>query len=108
MTLPLALKGGSPPALYIHSMPAWVLEDFCQKMDCLSDYDWMRFGEGPSAGRGAGGRRRGAVGRAGDTSLGEARSRPLAGPLAAGLRQHILRTGSSLPQPVYGRSETSD
>ncbi|KFP72683.1 Interleukin-1 receptor-associated kinase-like 2, partial [Acanthisitta chloris] len=28
---------------YIHSMPAWVLEDFCQKMDCLSDYDWMRF-----------------------------------------------------------------
>ncbi|XP_068265691.1 interleukin-1 receptor-associated kinase-like 2 isoform X2 [Nyctibius grandis] len=40
---PLALKGGSPPARYIHSMPAWVLEDFCQKMDCLSDYDWMRF-----------------------------------------------------------------
>ncbi|NWS49367.1 IRAK2 protein, partial [Probosciger aterrimus] len=31
------------PVLYIHSMPAWVLEDFCQKMDCLSDYDWMRF-----------------------------------------------------------------
>ncbi|NWS11627.1 IRAK2 protein, partial [Pachyramphus minor] len=31
------------PPLYIHSMPAWVLEDFCQKMDCLSDYDWMRF-----------------------------------------------------------------
>ncbi|NXR08937.1 IRAK2 protein, partial [Semnornis frantzii] len=31
------------PARYIHSMPAWVLEDFCQKMDCLSDYDWMRF-----------------------------------------------------------------
>ncbi|NXE13014.1 IRAK2 protein, partial [Lophotis ruficrista] len=30
-------------ALYIHSMPAWVLEDFCQKMDCLSDSDWMRF-----------------------------------------------------------------
>uniref|UniRef100_A0A672VFK9 Interleukin-1 receptor-associated kinase-like 2 n=1 Tax=Strigops habroptila TaxID=2489341 RepID=A0A672VFK9_STRHB len=25
------------------TMPAWVLEDFCQKMDCLSDYDWMRF-----------------------------------------------------------------
>ncbi|KAM9276987.1 interleukin-1 receptor-associated kinase-like 2 [Morus bassanus] len=40
---PPAPKGGSPPALYIHSMPAWVLEDFCQKMDCLSDYDWMRF-----------------------------------------------------------------
>ncbi|XP_030901931.2 interleukin-1 receptor-associated kinase-like 2 [Melopsittacus undulatus] len=40
---PLGLKGGSPPVLYIHSMPAWVLEDFCQKMDCLSDYDWMRF-----------------------------------------------------------------
>ncbi|NXL43159.1 IRAK2 protein, partial [Podilymbus podiceps] len=31
------------PALYVHSMPAWVLEDFCRKMDCLSDYDWMRF-----------------------------------------------------------------
>ncbi|KAM6325249.1 interleukin-1 receptor-associated kinase-like 2 isoform 2-T2 [Podargus strigoides] len=40
---PLALRGGSPPALYVHSMPAWVLEDFCRKMDCLSDYDWMRF-----------------------------------------------------------------
>ncbi|XP_048171130.1 interleukin-1 receptor-associated kinase-like 2 isoform X2 [Corvus hawaiiensis] len=40
---PLALRGGSGPPLYIHSMPAWVLEDFCQKMDCLSDYDWMRF-----------------------------------------------------------------
>ncbi|XP_014107292.1 PREDICTED: interleukin-1 receptor-associated kinase-like 2 isoform X2 [Pseudopodoces humilis] len=40
---PLALRAGSAPALYIHSMPAWVLEDFCQKMDCLSDYDWMRF-----------------------------------------------------------------
>uniref|UniRef100_A0A8C3VI09 Interleukin-1 receptor-associated kinase-like 2 n=1 Tax=Catharus ustulatus TaxID=91951 RepID=A0A8C3VI09_CATUS len=36
-------RAGSAPALYIHSMPAWVLEDFCQKMDCLSDYDWMRF-----------------------------------------------------------------
>ncbi|XP_068013840.1 interleukin-1 receptor-associated kinase-like 2 [Melanerpes formicivorus] len=40
---PPALRGGCPPGLYIHSMPAWVLEDFCQKMDCLSDYDWMRF-----------------------------------------------------------------
>ncbi|XP_050169053.1 interleukin-1 receptor-associated kinase-like 2 isoform X2 [Myiozetetes cayanensis] len=40
---PPALRPGSAPALYIHSMPAWVLEDFCQKMDCLSDYDWMRF-----------------------------------------------------------------
>ncbi|XP_054694501.1 interleukin-1 receptor-associated kinase-like 2 isoform X1 [Grus americana] len=38
-----APKGGCPPALYVHSMPAWVLEDFCRKMDCLSDYDWMRF-----------------------------------------------------------------
>uniref|UniRef100_A0A8C3M8M1 Interleukin-1 receptor-associated kinase-like 2 n=1 Tax=Geospiza parvula TaxID=87175 RepID=A0A8C3M8M1_GEOPR len=36
-------EAGPAPALYIHSMPAWVLEDFCQKMDCLSDYDWMRF-----------------------------------------------------------------
>ncbi|XP_039415087.1 interleukin-1 receptor-associated kinase-like 2 isoform X2 [Corvus cornix cornix] len=40
---PPALRGGPGPPLYIHSMPAWVLEDFCQKMDCLSDYDWMRF-----------------------------------------------------------------
>ncbi|XP_027496354.1 interleukin-1 receptor-associated kinase-like 2 isoform X2 [Corapipo altera] len=39
----LTPRAGSGPALYIHSMPAWVLEDFCQKMDCLSDYDWMRF-----------------------------------------------------------------
>ncbi|XP_061864559.1 interleukin-1 receptor-associated kinase-like 2 isoform X2 [Colius striatus] len=39
----LGLKGGSLSALYVHSMPAWVLEDFCQKMDCLSDFDWMRF-----------------------------------------------------------------
>ncbi|KAI1234593.1 hypothetical protein IHE44_0003653 [Lamprotornis superbus] len=38
-----ALRAASASALYIHSMPAWVLEDFCQKMDCLSDYDWMRF-----------------------------------------------------------------
>lgn len=35
----------APPSPYVHSMPAWVLEDFCQKMDCLSDSDWMRFGE---------------------------------------------------------------
>lgn len=35
----------APPSPYVHSMPAWVLEDFCQKMDCLSDGDWMRFGE---------------------------------------------------------------
>lgn len=33
----------APPSPYVHSMPAWVLEDFCQKMDCLSDSDWMRF-----------------------------------------------------------------
>ncbi|XP_071406267.1 interleukin-1 receptor-associated kinase-like 2 isoform X1 [Pithys albifrons albifrons] len=38
---PLALRGGSAPALYIHSMPAWVLEDFCQKMDCLSDASYV-------------------------------------------------------------------
>ncbi|XP_067159635.1 interleukin-1 receptor-associated kinase-like 2 isoform X1 [Apteryx mantelli] len=31
------------PPRYLHSLPAWVLEDFCQKMDCLSDPDWMRF-----------------------------------------------------------------
>lgn len=63
---PPALKGGCPPALYIHSMPAWVLEDFCQKMDCLSDYDWMRFGEGRQRG-GSGVRRCG-----GRTRLGQA------------------------------------
>ncbi|XP_040449010.1 interleukin-1 receptor-associated kinase-like 2 isoform X5 [Falco naumanni] len=40
---PLPPRAGCPSALYVHSMPAWVLEDFCQKMDCLSDYDWMRF-----------------------------------------------------------------
>ncbi|XP_028905645.1 interleukin-1 receptor-associated kinase-like 2 [Ornithorhynchus anatinus] len=38
----------SPPrtpsrALYIHQIPAWVLEDFCQKMDSLNDWDWMEF-----------------------------------------------------------------
>ncbi|XP_021265608.1 interleukin-1 receptor-associated kinase-like 2 [Numida meleagris] len=33
----------APPSPYVHNMPAWVLEDFCQKMDCLSDSDWMRF-----------------------------------------------------------------
>ncbi|XP_065264031.1 interleukin-1 receptor-associated kinase-like 2 [Emys orbicularis] len=35
--------GGSPPPAYIHTLPACVLEDFCQKMDCLNDSDWMRF-----------------------------------------------------------------
>ncbi|XP_065702023.1 interleukin-1 receptor-associated kinase-like 2 isoform X2 [Patagioenas fasciata] len=40
---PLAPRRASAPVLYVHSMPAWVLEDFCRKMDCLSDYDWMRF-----------------------------------------------------------------
>ncbi|XP_067319594.1 interleukin-1 receptor-associated kinase-like 2 isoform X2 [Anolis sagrei] len=34
---------GMDPPEYIHGIPAWVLEDFCQKMDCLHDYDWMRF-----------------------------------------------------------------
>uniref|UniRef100_A0A8C6Z4L2 Interleukin-1 receptor-associated kinase-like 2 n=1 Tax=Nothoprocta perdicaria TaxID=30464 RepID=A0A8C6Z4L2_NOTPE len=31
------------PSPYLHSLPAWVLEDLCRKMDCLSDPDWMRF-----------------------------------------------------------------
>ncbi|XP_062441389.1 interleukin-1 receptor-associated kinase-like 2 isoform X1 [Rhea pennata] len=31
------------PPRYLHSLPAWVLEDLCRKMDCLSDPDWMRF-----------------------------------------------------------------
>ncbi|XP_068763373.1 interleukin-1 receptor-associated kinase-like 2 isoform X3 [Struthio camelus] len=46
MTLPQPPRpprGSAPPSPYVHSLPAWVLEDFCQKMDCLSDYDWMRF-----------------------------------------------------------------
>uniref|UniRef100_A0A8C4Y0Q0 Interleukin 1 receptor associated kinase 2 n=1 Tax=Gopherus evgoodei TaxID=1825980 RepID=A0A8C4Y0Q0_9SAUR len=34
----------SPQPAYIHALPACVLEDFCQKMDCLNDSDWMRFG----------------------------------------------------------------
>lgn len=42
---PFSLGSSAAQSPYIHSMPAWVLEDFCQKMDCLNDYDWMRFGE---------------------------------------------------------------
>ncbi|XP_034287506.1 interleukin-1 receptor-associated kinase-like 2 isoform X2 [Pantherophis guttatus] len=38
-----SLEGSSPPSLYLHNLPSWVLEDFCQKMDCLNEYDWMRF-----------------------------------------------------------------
>lgn len=38
-----SLEGSS--SLYLHNLPSWVLEDFCQKMDCLNEYDWMRFGE---------------------------------------------------------------
>ncbi|XP_032640128.2 interleukin-1 receptor-associated kinase-like 2 [Chelonoidis abingdonii] len=37
-----APRSSRQPA-YIHALPACVLEDFCQKMDCLNDYDWMRF-----------------------------------------------------------------
>ncbi|XP_020647079.3 interleukin-1 receptor-associated kinase-like 2 isoform X2 [Pogona vitticeps] len=43
---PLSLPARSPaapPSPYLHSLPAWVLEDFCRKMDCLNEYDWMRF-----------------------------------------------------------------
>ncbi|XP_044531937.1 interleukin-1 receptor-associated kinase-like 2 [Gracilinanus agilis] len=39
-----------PPALrsprtaqYIYQLPSWVLEDFCHKMDSLSEWDWMQF-----------------------------------------------------------------
>ncbi|XP_038266907.1 interleukin-1 receptor-associated kinase-like 2 isoform X1 [Dermochelys coriacea] len=35
--------GSSPQPAYLHTLPACVLEDFCQKMDCLNHYDWMRF-----------------------------------------------------------------
>ncbi|XP_032067139.1 interleukin-1 receptor-associated kinase-like 2 isoform X1 [Thamnophis elegans] len=38
-----SLEGSSPPSPYLHNLPSWVLEDFCQKMDCLNEYDWMRF-----------------------------------------------------------------
>ncbi|XP_061474494.1 interleukin-1 receptor-associated kinase-like 2 isoform X2 [Rhineura floridana] len=38
-----SLGNSAPQSPYIYNMPAWVLEDFCQKMDCLNDYDWMRF-----------------------------------------------------------------
>ncbi|XP_053158966.1 interleukin-1 receptor-associated kinase-like 2 [Hemicordylus capensis] len=38
-----SLDSAAPQSPYIHSIPSRVLEDFCQKMDCLSDYDWMRF-----------------------------------------------------------------
>nr|XP_008115205.1 PREDICTED: interleukin-1 receptor-associated kinase-like 2 isoform X1 [Anolis carolinensis] len=43
--MPVAKGGGEgmEPHEYIHGIPAWVLKDFCQKMDCLHDYDWMRF-----------------------------------------------------------------
>ncbi|KAJ7316957.1 hypothetical protein JRQ81_003119 [Phrynocephalus forsythii] len=43
---PLALPGRSqaaPASPYLYSLPAWVLEEFCRKMDCLNEYDWMRF-----------------------------------------------------------------
>ncbi|XP_054832135.1 interleukin-1 receptor-associated kinase-like 2 [Eublepharis macularius] len=31
------------PAPYVHSIPSDVLGKFCEQMDCLNDYDWMRF-----------------------------------------------------------------
>lgn len=45
LSIPSRGDSSAPSSPYIYSMPACVLEDFCQKMDCLSDYDWMRFGE---------------------------------------------------------------
>ncbi|XP_070594397.1 interleukin-1 receptor-associated kinase-like 2 isoform X2 [Erythrolamprus reginae] len=38
-----SLEGSSPQSPYLHNLPSSVLEDFCQKMDCLNEYDWMRF-----------------------------------------------------------------
>ena len=120
---PLALKGGSPRALYIHSMPAWVLEDFCQKMDCLSDYDWMRFGERGTAGQvgwqqgwhspsrwgGDGGTASGSAFRTcGGRARGsaEVRSRPQAGPLAVSFpsaqKSTCCRQGIPVHQSVFG------
>uniref|UniRef100_A0A670XWI4 Interleukin-1 receptor-associated kinase-like 2 n=1 Tax=Pseudonaja textilis TaxID=8673 RepID=A0A670XWI4_PSETE len=40
---PCSMERSSPPSPYLHNLPSWVLEDFCQKMDCLNEYDWMRF-----------------------------------------------------------------
>ncbi|XP_026534429.1 interleukin-1 receptor-associated kinase-like 2 isoform X1 [Notechis scutatus] len=40
---PCSVERSSPPSPYLHNLPSWVLEDFCQKMDCLNEYDWMRF-----------------------------------------------------------------
>lgn len=111
---PLALRAGSAPALYIHSMPAWVLEDFCQKMDCLSDYDWMRFGEG----HGAGGWRRG-TGTAALPGRGHRDSSapgPVAAPVAApgaqgqqrlwdGLQWKDARLALSPRCPALGRAQ---
>ncbi|KAJ6668279.1 hypothetical protein lerEdw1_015656 [Lerista edwardsae] len=42
-SIPSLGDSSAPSSPYIYSMPACVLEDFCRKMDCLSDYDWMRF-----------------------------------------------------------------
>lgn len=112
---PLALKGGSPRALYIHSMPAWVLEDFCQKMDCLSDYDWMRFGEGGTAGRVGWQQGRCSAWWWGHTfgtrggrvwGLAEVGSHPHTGPLARSFpsaqKSTPCRQGIPLHQPVFG------
>lgn len=37
-------KGAQPPP-YVYSIPSDVLGKFCEQMDCLHEYDWMRFGE---------------------------------------------------------------
>lgn len=64
--------GSSPQPAYLHTLPACVLEEFCQKMDCLNDYDWMRFGEsGELRGEGAEGLlTRSEAGRGRDRSKG--------------------------------------
>ncbi|KAL8212648.1 UNVERIFIED_CONTAM: hypothetical protein K2H54_054209 [Gekko kuhli] len=36
---------GAQPSPYLYSIPSDVLGKFCEQMDCLNDYDWMRFGE---------------------------------------------------------------
>ncbi|XP_060095623.1 interleukin-1 receptor-associated kinase-like 2 [Heteronotia binoei] len=34
---------GAQPSPYVYSIPSDVLGKFCEQMDCLNDYDWMRF-----------------------------------------------------------------
>ncbi|XP_030062619.1 interleukin-1 receptor-associated kinase-like 2 [Microcaecilia unicolor] len=39
----MALSGAVSDSVSMLELPPLVLEDFCQIMDCLNDWDWMRF-----------------------------------------------------------------